>query len=115
MEKKVVLFKALLFIVILPLSLFSQDININDVNSLEKLRASQQLFIIQDDQQIVPEKVPLFAYLYLEDNIFQFQVKNIYARIIGGTGGNFNSCFGHAPKLRWVSPFCSSYRNSRGT
>lgn len=107
MEKKTVLFKALLFIVFLPLSLFSQDININDVNSLEKLRASQQLFIIQDDKQIVSEKVPLFAY-YLEDNIFQSQVKNIYAEVIGGIDGNFNNCFGHAPKLRWVSPFCRS-------
>ena len=108
METKVVLFKALLFIVFLPLDSFSRT-NSN-VNLSEELKADQQYFTTQGQTQF-PEKISSFA--CLENNIFQFQVKNIFARTIGGNNDEINfgseiTAFGHAPERRRVSPFCRS-------
>ncbi len=106
MEKKAVLFKALLFIVFLPLGGFSRT-NSN-VNFSEELKSGQKLFILQADQQ-VPEKISSFAFLESE-NVFQFQVNNISAEMVGGAddAGSVIAAYGHAPKLSWVSPFCRS-------
>ena len=105
MKKKNVLFKALLFIVCFTLSLGSSSKTNSNVNSSEELKAGQQFFILQGYNQS-PEKISSFA--CLENNIFQFQVKNISATLLGGTHdinfGKITAIPGRDADAVWVSP-----------
>lgn len=79
--KTKVLFKTLLFIVFFTISLINSSQANSNVNSSEEFKTGQH-FIIQGGNQC-PEKISSFA--CLKDNIFQPQLKNIYAGIVGET------------------------------
>ncbi|NCT54489.1 hypothetical protein GW758_00845 [Candidatus Falkowbacteria bacterium] len=107
MKKRKVRLKALLFIVLITTSLGNYSKANSNVKSSEELKAGQQFFTNQDENQL-SKKISSFA--YLENSVFQFQINNISARAVGGTDETFigkeTAVFGHALDAVWVSPFC---------